>query len=50
MHIETELEVKRLMGRRKSGYRNLLPSEVYVGVSGRTGKPYGRVKWSRKRQ
>jgi hypothetical protein len=47
-NIERHIEVKT-MGK-KSSYRKLLPSEVYGGVSGRTGKPYFRVKWSRKRR
>jgi hypothetical protein len=36
------------MGRSRR-YRKLIPSEAYVGISGKTGLPYGRVKWKRRR-
>jgi len=34
---------------RRKKLKRLIPSEVYIGISGRTGLPYGRVKWKRRK-
>jgi len=38
-------EVKEVM-KRKS-LRRVEPKEIVIGISGRTGLPYGRVRWKR---
>lgn len=38
-------EVKEVM-KRKS-LRRVVPKEIVIGISGRTGLPYGRVRWKR---